>query len=91
MENTNDGENLFDFEDASDGTWREHWVGMPEYSSQEIKPYMTILVHFKGEQDYTKFAELIGQNLTERTKYIWFPKFINEMKSRLVYTDEDKT
>ena len=54
--------------------YQEIWQGMPEFENEDQSPYKTIKVHFENDEDLNLFAELIGQNLTEKTKYIWYPK-----------------
>lgn len=82
--------NLFGEEYSSDeaNDWREEWKGMPEYSNDERKPYKSVVVHFRTEEDYEKFAQLVDQNLTPKTKGIWFPKLAFDRKSKLRYSDE---
>lgn len=75
---------IFDFMDLSeeeleqiveeDHDWEEHWVGMPEFDQEDNPPYKKIFMNFRSEEDYKAFAKLIGQNLTEKTKSIWYPK-----------------
>jgi hypothetical protein len=76
---------IFDFMDLSeeereqvvaddDHDWEEHWVGMPEFDQEDNPPYKKIFLNFRNEEDYKAFAKLIGQNLTEKTKSIWYPK-----------------
>lgn len=57
-----------------DHDWKEHWVGMPEFDQEDNPPYKKIFMNFRSEDDYKAFAKLIGQNLTEKTKSIWYPK-----------------
>lgn len=57
-----------------DHDWEEHWVGMPEFDQEDNPPYKKIFLNFRNEEDYKAFAKLIGQNLTEKTKSIWYPK-----------------
>lgn len=54
--------------------WKEHWVGMPEFEQEDNPPHMKINVSFRNQEDYEEFAKLIDQNLTEKTKSIWYPK-----------------
>jgi len=54
--------------------WEKHWKGMPEYKQENNPPYMKIFMSFRNEEDYKAFAELVDQNLTEKTKSIWYPK-----------------
>lgn len=50
------------------------WKGMPEFEHDDLKPVQTIHVHFKTREDVQAFAVLVGQNLTEKTKWIWHPE-----------------
>lgn len=75
---------IFDFMDLTeeereqvideDHDWEEHWVGMPEFDQDDNPPYKKIFLNFRNEEDYKAFAKLVGQNLTEKTKSIWYPK-----------------
>lgn len=58
----------FDDDDAED-----QWSGMPEFNQPDNGAYRQIIVSFDDEAGVRKFAELIGQHLTEKTKSIWFP------------------
>lgn len=55
-------------------SWKKHWVGMPEFKQEDNPPYMKIIISFRNEDDYKEFAKLVDQNLTEKTKSIWYPK-----------------
>jgi hypothetical protein len=52
----------------------EMWQGMPEFEQDGIKTFHSIKVHFKTEADLIAFADLVGQTVTESTKYIYYPK-----------------
>ena len=52
----------------------EEWAGMPEFIQQDKTAYRAIVVNFKSERAIKKFAEAIGQSLTDKTRSIWFPK-----------------
>jgi len=52
----------------------ELWEGMPEFEAKEFNEYKQLIVHFETEKDYKDFQKLIQQDLTEDTKYIWFPE-----------------
>jgi hypothetical protein len=58
--------------------YEKEWDGMPDFEQDEIKVYKTIKVHFKAEDDYREFADLISQSLTEKTLSIYFPRQIDE-------------
>lgn len=57
-----------------DQLWKKYWKGMPTYDQNDNPPWRQIYLNFRNEEDYNEFAKLIGQNLTEKTKSIWFPK-----------------
>jgi len=75
----------------STNSWEEEWQNMPEYSNKEIEPYKTIKIHFKTEQDYDNFSKLIDQNLTEKTKSVWYPELVKGINSKLRYTDSNES
>ncbi len=53
------------------------WVGMPEYEASESE--FKIIVHFKSQKDLKKFFTVIGQEVSEKNKSIWYPE--NKEKS----------
>lgn len=73
---------IFDFMDLNeeekdqytDHDWTEHYVGMPEFDQKDNPPHRKIFLNFRNEEDYQKFAKLVEQNLTDKTKSIWYPK-----------------
>lgn len=54
--------------------WEKEWKGMPEYNQEILTPFKSVLVHFKNREDIDIFQDLIGQKITAKTKYIWYPK-----------------
>jgi ParB-like chromosome segregation protein Spo0J len=50
------------------------WEGMPEYQHEDQRSEHRIIVHFASADDLQDFAKLIGQPLTEKTKWIWHPQ-----------------
>jgi len=54
----------------------ELWKGMPEFV-QEDNFYQKITVTFFSESDVQEFAKLIGQEITDKTKYLHFPEIEN--------------
>lgn len=55
----------------------EVWQGMPEFNSTALD-YKQLIINFETMDDYYKFAELVGQKLTDKTRSIWIPKRITE-------------
>jgi hypothetical protein len=52
----------------------ELWEGMPEFEQENAGAVRTIKIHFQRLADVDEFSELIGQKITDRTKYINFPE-----------------
>jgi hypothetical protein len=50
------------------------WVGMPEFDQQDKRAFRSIPLHFGSQEDVDKFAALIGQTITQQTRYVWFPE-----------------
>lgn len=63
----------FDPEGAGGGDWRATWAGMPEFESEDVKPFDSINVQFRNEQDRHAFLALLGED-PERQKSIWYPR-----------------
>jgi len=79
-------ETLFGLSEFTD--WEKEWVGMPEFSQQDLTPLRVINVRFKSENDVRQFAELIGQTITPKQKALWFPFVEFRRASHLRYIDE---
>ena len=61
--------------------WKKHWVGMPSFTQEANAPYMKVIVNFRTKEDYEEFAKLIDQNLSEKTKSLWYPKLERDQNS----------
>lgn len=77
---------FFDLDDYSD--WKKEWKDMPEYIQNDLMPYQSIKVHFENYEDVRKFANLVNQNITNETQYIWFPGVDKIVVKDLRYIDE---
>lgn len=53
---------------------RQEWEGMPEFNQQDMMPEQSVLIHFQTREDAQEFAKLLGQTITDKTKFLWFPK-----------------
>lgn len=49
------------------------WGGMPEYESEDKRPSSQLTVYFASDADKATFGDLIGQNLTDKTRWVWHP------------------
>jgi predicted metal-dependent HD superfamily phosphohydrolase len=84
-------DNFFDGEvkEAPTNDWNKHWKGMPEFENKENSYFHTVKVHFKCEEDYKAFAKLVEQNLTMKTKSMWYPKYERLVPSEFAWIDEE--
>lgn len=48
------------------------WTGMPEFEQTKIG-YRSLMVHFVDEAAVQAFQRAVGQSLTPKTKFIWYP------------------
>lgn len=69
-----DGElsRLMSIQDGNDAD--DVWDGMPEYSSSDLTEWKSVKVNFLNQNDMSSFARLIGQTITEKTRFVWYPK-----------------
>lgn len=77
---------LFDLDEFN--RTNEHWKDMPEFVQKDLTPIFSVIVHFEKKEDVKKFAELIGQTITYKTRSLWYPKAeIGRIVDKL-YVDE---
>jgi hypothetical protein len=62
---------LFGIEEVE--PWRKEWNGMPEFDQRDLTSWKSVVVHFASRSDYEDFQRAIGQQLTPKTRSIWFP------------------
>lgn len=60
--------------DPNEVDYDELWKGMPEFDQEDQGAVRTIAVHFATKEDVRKFAKLVGQKITNKTKSINYPK-----------------
>jgi hypothetical protein len=51
----------------------KEWRGMPEYEHEDQTSLRRVVVHFARQEDVDRFAELVGQSFTDKTRSIWYP------------------
>lgn len=66
----------------------EEYAGMPEFG-EEGKAFRTIHVHFKNENDVISFAQQIGQEISEKSKTLWYPPIKKESYNNMRFEDGD--
>ncbi len=52
----------------------EEWAGMPEFDHKDKTAYRSIVVHFKDEDGVKTFAKIAKANITDKTRYLWYPE-----------------
>lgn len=66
----------------------EEWEGMPEFEQEDLSAMKSVIVHFATQADVDKFAMLVKQGISEKTKSIWYPKAkLIDMKN-VIYHDK---
>lgn len=55
----------------------KEWEGMPEFDNKDLTAHRQLIISFNNDEDIKEFAKIIGQNITEKTKSLWFPKVEN--------------
>jgi hypothetical protein len=75
------------FDDVQN-TWQKEWQDMPEFIQEDLTSERKLIVHFRNNADLIKFAELIGQRITQKQPSLWFPQMEIRKASDKRYTDE---
>ena len=58
---------------------------------QAVKANPKLIVNFENEKDREDFAKFIGAELTDKTKYIWWPFKAKNKFAHLNYVIEGET
>jgi ParB-like chromosome segregation protein Spo0J len=53
---------------------QDEWGGMPEFNQDDKMPIRQIIISFENKEDINKFSKLLNQNITDKTKSLWYPK-----------------
>jgi hypothetical protein len=67
-------ETMEDCEEPDDFDPNDHWDRMPGFDNDDQTPFQTIKIHFACREDREAFAELVGQEITDKTRSFWYPK-----------------
>lgn len=63
----------------------EEWAGMPEFEMEDKTAFRSIIVHCKDQTAVDGLAKTLGQNITDKTKMLWFPEIEIERAADKVY------
>ena len=66
----------------------EEWQGMPEFEQEDKSGFRKIIVHFNDQAGVDEFAALVGQKLSDKTRYMWFPEAELDKTANLRYESE---
>ena len=75
-------------DDRNDLDTELEWSGMPEFNNDDLSPKKQVIISFKTDEDVQLFAKLINQDITAKTKSIWFPKVNDLVQKDKQYSDE---
>lgn len=64
------------------------YKGMPEYTASDKSPIKQLLVSFDSVEAFLEFKELVGQDITMKTKSIFFPPRPLNSPSLMSFMDE---
>jgi hypothetical protein len=67
---------------------RAEYAGMPEYTSDDQRGVRHLIVHFSTHEAVKEFARLIGQTISEKAKFIWFPEMVREDLAGSKYVED---
>jgi negative regulator of genetic competence, sporulation and motility len=56
----------------------DEWFEMPEFEQNQHDEYLKIIVRFEDKNAVIEFSKLIKQNITDKTKSIWYPQKIKD-------------
>jgi hypothetical protein len=62
------------------------WNGMPEFDQADATAFRTIKIHFATQAAVDAFAALLDQPVTDKTRYLWYPRVEPESVADLHYT-----
>jgi ParB-like chromosome segregation protein Spo0J len=68
----------------------KEWEGMPEFYQEDKTAFRSVMIHFADQNAVDDFSKLVQQDITERTKYLHFPKWEEEKYIDKGYRTEDE-
>src|SRR5579863_402461 len=63
------------------------WGGMPHFENPDARAFRSIVVHFKDQESVDAFVNVTNQDITEKTRFLWYPEI--EIKPFVKYTGSD--
>jgi hypothetical protein len=71
---------------------KKEWAaaGMPSFVATHAGPAKQLLINFRSEEDMLKFAEVLGQVLTPKTRSVWWPEKLRDENGLKRWISEDE-
>ena len=67
-----------------DESWREHWIDMPEFNNNFAEEeFSKVEFIFKDDVDNKILKDFFEQNITSKTKSVWFPRLVHGKHRKL--------
>jgi hypothetical protein len=66
------------------------WQGMPEFEHEDQTAFRTLHIHFRSAEDVQHFGTLIGQDVGENAKYLWYPEQQPVLFEKMRYVDQSE-
>jgi hypothetical protein len=67
--------------------WKEHWQGMPAFENNNLTAFQRLVVHLADQEAVNKFSKLVGQKITPKTRFIWYPRLKKTSFKNMGYVD----
>lgn len=79
--------NVFEFDEDDGDEHETEWRGMPEFNQPDNSAFRQIIVSFDDQAGVDAFAKAIGQDLTAKTKSVWYPPRPTNKVADIFYFD----
>lgn len=79
---------LFEWDESPD-FFEKHWQNMPAFDQKDRAAQRQIIVSFDNEEDIKEFSKLVKQNITDKTKSIWFPAREKQIVKDLFWIEDN--
>jgi hypothetical protein len=63
-------------------------VPAPEFYQEDLRPWHSVNVRFRNQEDFDRFKKLMEQEITPKQKALWFPFAPFRRAAKFNYIDE---
>ncbi len=71
--------------------FENEWEDMPEFHQEDLTPWHQVNVRFRNQEDFSRFKELMEQEVSPKQKTLWFPYAPPRRASLFHYVDDDES